>query len=71
MIRANIEIIQALVEVLIERGILTGDEIDVIIARTTSMQSVIEEKQRRADWQRTAESPASFTELSQERKAAS
>jgi hypothetical protein len=33
LIRANIDIVRALVEALIERGILTGDQIDIIIAR--------------------------------------
>jgi hypothetical protein len=60
LIRANIEIVHALVEALIERGILTGEEIDTIIAQTISTQSVIEKRQRRADWQRTAESAARF-----------
>jgi hypothetical protein len=58
LIRANIEIVHALVEALSKRGILTGDEIYLIIARTISMQSVVEEKQRRADWQCTAKSAA-------------
>jgi hypothetical protein len=34
----------------------SGDEVDIIIARTISMQSVIEDKQRRADWQRIGQS---------------
>jgi hypothetical protein len=37
----------------------SGDEVDIIIARTISMQSVIEDKQRRANWQRTGQSAAS------------
>jgi hypothetical protein len=65
LIRANIELVHALVEALIERGILTGDEIDTIIARTISMQSIVEEKQRRAGWQRTVESAACFVGSSQ------
>jgi ATP-dependent Zn protease len=36
LIRANIEIVHALVEALIERGTLTGDEIDTILARAPS-----------------------------------
>lgn len=65
LLKSNIEIVRALVEALIEAGTLSGDEIDIIIARTISMQSVIEEKQRRADWQRTAESAACFADLLQ------
>jgi len=31
-----------------QTGSLNGEEVDIIIARTISMQSVVEEKQRRA-----------------------
>jgi hypothetical protein len=62
-LKANIGIVHALVDALVTRGTLSGDEIDIIIAPTISMQSVVEEKQRRADWQRTTESAALFNDL--------
>ena len=48
MIRANIDIVRALVEELIERGILTGDQIDVIIAREVAVKALANERARRA-----------------------
>jgi hypothetical protein len=57
-------IVGALVDALIERGTLTGDEVDTIIVREVSAESLAIEKQRRLDWQRTTESAASFVDLS-------
>ena len=48
LIRANIDIVRALVEELIERGILTGDQIDVIIAREVAVKALANERARRA-----------------------
>jgi hypothetical protein len=59
LIRANIEIVQALVEALIEPGSLSGEQIDSIISREFEIDQL--ERRRRADWQRTTESAARFT----------
>jgi hypothetical protein len=61
LIRANIEIVQALVEALIESGSLSGEQINSIISREAVLRSIKLERRRRADWQRTTESAARFT----------
>jgi len=63
LIRANIEIVQALVEALIERGILTGDEIDAIIAREIAVKALANERARRAAWKIVEKNAADFTAL--------
>ena len=60
LIRANIQIVHALVETLIEAGSLSGDEVDGIIARTVSTQALAIERANRNDWRRRVKSAASF-----------
>ena len=60
LIRANIEIVQALVEALIERGILIGDEIDEIIAREVAVKALADERARRAAWKIVENNAADF-----------
>ena len=60
MIRANIEIVHALVEALIERGILTGDEIDTIIAREVAAKALANERARRVAWRIVEKNAADF-----------
>jgi hypothetical protein len=50
LIRANIQIVHALVEALIERGTLSGDEIDTIIARDVAIKALATERARRVAW---------------------
>ena len=50
MIRANIQIVHALVEALIERGTLSGDEIETIIARDVAIKALATERARRVAW---------------------
>jgi hypothetical protein len=47
LLKANLEIVNALVEALIERGMLTGVEVDTIIAHQVAMRSIKLEHQRR------------------------
>ena len=63
MIRASIEIVHALVEALIERGTLTGDEIDVIIAREVAVKALADERARRAAWKIVERKAAVFAAL--------
>ena len=60
LIRANIDIVRALVEELIERGILTGDQIDVIIAREVAVKALANERARRAAWKIVENNAAGF-----------
>jgi len=60
LIRANIEIVHALVEALIERGILTGDEIDTIIAREVAAKALANERARRVAWRIVEKNAADF-----------
>src|SRR5205807_2880884 len=50
LLQANLDIVNALVEALIERGTLTGDEVDAIIWRELAMRSMRQEHKRRVDW---------------------
>ena len=60
MIRANIEIVHALVEALIERGILTGDQIDAIVEREVAAKALANERTRRAAWKIVENNAAGF-----------
>jgi hypothetical protein len=60
LILANIEIVHALVEALIERGILTGDEIDAIIAREVAAKALANERARRVAWRIVEKNAADF-----------
>jgi hypothetical protein len=62
LIRANIEIVQALVEALIERGILTGDRIDAVIAREVAAKALADERARRAAWKIVEKNAADFAD---------
>jgi hypothetical protein len=44
LIRSNIEIVQALVEALDERRILSGHEIDAIVAREVAARALADER---------------------------
>jgi hypothetical protein len=60
LIRANIQIVHALVEALIEAGSQSGDEVDGIVARKVSTQALAIERANRNDWRRRVKSAASF-----------
>ena len=60
LIRANIEIVHALVEALDERGILSGDEIDAIIAREVAAKALADERARRVAWKIVEKNAADF-----------
>ena len=60
MIRVNIEIVHALVEALLESGILTGDEIDAIIAREVAVKALANERARRSAWRIVEKNAADF-----------
>ena len=61
LLTANIDIVNALVEALIESGTLSGAQIDEIISREMAMRSIRLERQRRDDWQRREQSAARFS----------
>ena len=60
LIQANIEIVRALVESLIEAGTLSGAEVDTVIAQRISTQAVAIERANGNDWRRRVKSAASF-----------
>lgn len=60
MLRANLEIVNALVEALVEHGTLTGEEIDAIISHEVAMRSIRLEHQRRRDWRERTVSARAF-----------
>jgi hypothetical protein len=49
-----------LVDAIIERGILTGDEVDQVIMRAMAAETLAVERQRRRDWQERQASAAAF-----------
>jgi hypothetical protein len=61
ILQQNVDIVRALVEALIARGTLLGDEIDEIIFRTKAAETIAIERQRRRDWQQRQESAARFS----------
>jgi hypothetical protein len=60
LLTANIDIVNALVEALIEHGTLSGEQVDEIIAHGIALRSIRLECQRRHDWQRRQQSAAAF-----------
>jgi hypothetical protein len=53
-----------LVEALIERGTLSGDQVDEIISHGVAARSIAIERQRRDDWKTREQSAAAFVERS-------
>jgi hypothetical protein len=58
LLQGNVDILRALVEALIDRGTLTGDQVDAVISHEVAMRSLRLEHQRRADWKRRQQSAA-------------
>src|SRR5665811_108969 len=52
LLTANIDVVNALVEALIEHGTLSGEQVDEIIAHGIELRTIRLERQRRDDWQR-------------------
>jgi hypothetical protein len=51
LIRENLDIVRALVDAILERGTLTGDEVDMIIGTAMAKRLADSETCRRRDWQ--------------------
>jgi hypothetical protein len=62
LLSENVDILRDLVEALIERGTLSGAEVDVIIWHRIAMQSIEIEHERRADWRQRELNKARFLE---------
>lgn len=60
LIRENLDIVLALVAAILERGILSGDEVDAIIAQAVAARAAESERQRRAEWRRAEQSAKAF-----------
>jgi hypothetical protein len=58
LLRTNLDIVNALVAALVERGTLSGSEVDAIISHEVAMRSIRLEHARREDWQRRIASAA-------------
>jgi hypothetical protein len=63
LLKANLDIVNALVEALVEHGTLSGTMVDNIISREVAMRSIRREHQRRAEWHRVEKSAAAFDRL--------
>jgi len=59
----NTDILRDLVEALIERGTLSGDEVDTIIEHRIALRSIAAEHQRRDEWRQKELNAAAFTLL--------
>jgi hypothetical protein len=60
LLEANLPVVLALVEVIIERGMLTGAEVDEVIAAAVAQKTRDEERSRRIEWARVQQSAANF-----------
>jgi hypothetical protein len=60
LLTSNRNILDALVEALIERGTLDGDEVDTIIVDAISALAVEAKRVRRADWRERERNAAHF-----------
>jgi hypothetical protein len=60
LLSANLPVVLALVEAIIERGTLTGAEVDEVIEGAVAQKTLDEEHARRADWARVQHSAADF-----------
>jgi hypothetical protein len=60
LLEANLPIVLALVAAIIERGTLTGDEVDEVIAAAVAQKTRDEERSRRIEWARVQQSAADF-----------
>jgi hypothetical protein len=49
-----------LVEKIVERGTLTGAEVDAVIERVAAEKALDEERARHTDWERTCANASSF-----------
>jgi phage terminase large subunit-like protein len=52
--------VTALVDAIIARGTLSGDEVDAIIMQAVAAKALADEQARRADWRRVEQSAALF-----------
>jgi len=60
LLAANIDIVNALVEALIEHGTLSGEQVDEIISNCITVRSMAAERQRRVDWKQRESNAATF-----------
>jgi hypothetical protein len=61
-IRANLDIVNALITALIDQGALSGSVVDTIIAAGVAARLIKIERQRRDDWKKREQSAAAFVE---------
>jgi hypothetical protein len=60
LLEANLPVVLALVEAIIERGTLTGDEVDEVIETAVACETLRIEHDRRAEWARVQHSASAF-----------
>ncbi len=60
LLSAHLGVVTALVDAVVERGFLTGDEVDQVIMRAMAAETLAVERQRRRDWQERQASAAAF-----------
>jgi hypothetical protein len=60
LLKSNLGIVRALVDALIERGTLTGAEVDAVIERAVAEKALADERARRAAWKIVEKNAADF-----------
>jgi hypothetical protein len=60
LLSAHLGVVTALVDAIVERGVLTGDEVDQVIMQAMVAETLAVECQRRRDWQERLASAAAF-----------
>jgi hypothetical protein len=60
IIRGQLGVVSALIDVLVDKGTLMGDEVDLIIRDTIARKLMAPEHDRRKQWQRVLANAATF-----------
>jgi hypothetical protein len=63
IIAANVDVLRALADALVERGELSGGQVDAIIASAVSRRQAAVERERRADWRRRERNARRFAAM--------
>jgi hypothetical protein len=70
LLTQNIHLLNMMVEVLIEKGTMSGDEVDEVISAGVVARSLEKERQRRADWRQRERNALEFLKAVGEPKPA-
>jgi hypothetical protein len=64
LLNAQLGVVKALVDAIVEKGTLSGAEVDAIIMQAMAAETLALEHQRRTAWKRVQEAAALFPSMS-------